>query len=169
MGTPGKVDPAVFGHPIVPAIQWPITLRPKASFHLGLAALVFVRPHVLDPVDDLAEYGYLAYTPGADPALEYTPQPPFEDARVVAWFRPPALEQEYIVQFSCTGQSGSSFTLDTGDGAPEQQAVPSTGVSQPTTEVTLSKACYPNEHEWFPFSVSSPGYWKLESCEIATV
>jgi len=171
MGTPGQASAALAaGMRPVPEIEWPIKLTPRASFHLGLAALVFASPTVLDPADDIAEYGYVTVlTPEqtGDHRHEDQYHPPYEGACVVAWFHPPTLDQDYSIEFSCTGVGGSSFTLDTGDGAPEQQAVPVTSGYTTTAGVSISRPLHPATHEWFHFTLSSGGYWKLTACEIA--
>jgi len=148
------------------SFEWPIALTPKSPFRPGVAALVFVSPHVLSPADDVADFGYLV--PWAPPIDEPPPQGlPHDGAHVVAWLRPPELKREYSVEFSCTGVPSSTFVLDQESGGQETKVV--TGGTKGNFEVPIHvpTTFHAGEADWTWFSLSASNHWKLESCEIS--
>jgi len=153
------------------SIQWPLNLTPKTPFHLGVAALVFVRPHLLSPADDDAEFGIrkVAPFPGENPALsERTHLPPDDGAEVVAWFRPPEIEREYNVDFSCQGVTGDSFVLQLSDGSSESKDVATDDYyGRGIGKLNISANVFADQHQWLSFSLSSDAYWRFVSCEIS--
>jgi hypothetical protein len=154
-----------------PAIQWPIQLTPKAPFHMGVAALVFVSPHVLSPADDVAEFGVYPLPQSQEQKEEHRPLrhgPPHEGAHVVAWLRPPELNRDYNVEFTCLGMAEGTFDLEASDGGTETVDVPGdyTLAGVTTNTVNVSSNFVPQEHKWLWFSLTSGFYWKLLSFEI---
>src|SRR5262245_42284280 len=75
---------------------------------MGRAALVFLSPHVLNPADNVAEYGWQTTEPGYGSVVH---TPPHGGACVVAWFRPPVGALKYNVNFSCEAVRGHSLVL----------------------------------------------------------
>ncbi len=154
------------GHP--PTIQWPIQLTPKTPFHVGVAALVFAGAHVLSPADDVAEFGY------PNPETQETLDdhlwfsPPYEGARLVAWFRPPELDRKYNIEFSCDGVGpGGPFILESSDGTTETvEIAPSSGAKYATTNEHMSSTFLAPEHEWRWFVLSCSTYWRFSYCEL---
>lgn len=152
----------------IPTIQWPIQLTAKASFHLGMAALVFAGPTVLSPADDLAEFGY------ANPDQESASEDgdwffaPYDGARAVAWFRPPQTGRKYNVDFACAAGWGGPFTLETSDGSSETVAVPTDFQHEAYETVTehIGSTFEAGTHDWYWFALSCPSYWRLSYCEF---
>jgi hypothetical protein len=105
--------------PIIAAsTTYPIRLPAKAPFVSGVAALVFVSPHVLDARQDHAEFGTRIHHPEAlDIDEKYEFIAPHQDRRLVAWFRATDSNQSYLVEFTCIGIG--SFTLVDGEGGSE--------------------------------------------------
>ncbi|SRR6266516_1739707 len=173
MGVPANVLQALadaaaqFGRA---SIQWPIQLTPKAPFHTGVAALVFVSPHLLSPADDVAEFGIRnpPPLPGEDLGIAMRVHlPPYDGAHVVAWLRPPELSREYNVEFNCQGVTGDTFVLEQPDGSEETAEVSNASEGVNIGKLTLSSNVQAQEHEWLRFGVTSGAYWRFVSCEIS--
>lgn len=147
-----------------PTFQWPIRLTPRTPFHAGIAALVFVSPHVISPADDLAEFGY----PVPDPAPydgNPPPQgPPHDGAHLVAWLNPPEASREYSVEFKCEGVKASTFVLDQLGGGEETKDV-AASKTEITAAVNITTTA--GGGDWVWLSLSANDYWKLFSCEIS--
>ena len=151
----------------VPKTPWPLQLTPRTSFHLGIAALVFAGPRVLSPADDVAEFG--APNPDQQGAKEGGGWffPPYEGARVVAWFRPPQANRKYNVDFECEAGSGGPFTLESSDGNTETVDVQLTSnAAYATATEHISSTFEAGNSEWRWFSLSCPTYWRLSYCEL---
>jgi hypothetical protein len=155
------------------SIQWPIQLTPKAPFHLGVAALVFLSPHLLSPADDAAEFGIRSVAPSPwedldPPALsESTHLPPYDGAQVVAWFRPLELNREYNVEFNCQGVTGHNFVLGQRDGGQETAKATDASQAGGIGLLSLSTNIQAGERDWLTFGMSSDAYWRFVSCEIS--
>ena len=156
------VQPGI--HSISP--DYPIELTPHSPYLVGRAALVFVAPHVLNPADDLAEYGWQDF----DENYGYSHNPPHEGARVVAWFRPSDATRKYNVDFSCEGQPGHSLVLALNTGDTETVQVSASGYQYPELagleKVSVGTTFGAKNHDWKWFSLSSDGHWKLLSFEV---
>lgn len=157
------------GH--TPTIQWPIKLTATMPFHIGVAALVFVSTHILDPADDVAQFGIYPLPQSDKQAADHFPElhgPPYDGAHLVAWIRPPELAREYSIVFTCTGMMESTFVLDSSDSGQETKTVP--GIPHPggsEASLEIPAALSASEHKWYWFSLSSAGFWKLSSCEVS--
>jgi hypothetical protein len=140
---------------------------------MGRAALVFVGPHVLDPGEDVAEFGWsqLVITEGGSFYQHYDPYP---DARVVAWFNSPEVGRKYSVEFLCGGLPGHSFFLHSSAGGISSVQIPgSTSEKQTLTEylteipVSVTFVHSATDKPWRWFSVSGNAHWRIRSLEIA--
>lgn len=148
-----------------PPVDSSILLTPHSPYIVGRAALVFLSPHVFNPADDFAEYGWETIEPGYG-SLVHTP--PHGGACVVAWFRPPVAPRKYNVNFSCEGLRGHSLVLLSG-GDSETINI-STDNSQipealPLAKVAAGTTFEANDLSWKWFSLSSDQHWKLLSFE----
>jgi hypothetical protein len=99
------------------AVNYPIRLTAQNPYVSGRAALVFVHPHVVSPADDIAACGEFLLVE-SEAGIDY--KPPHQDARVVAWFRPPEVERTYNIDFSIIGSPGS-YSLESSDGTETTQ------------------------------------------------
>lgn len=148
-----------------PPIDHPIQLTPHSPYVMGRAALVFLSPHVLNPADNSAEYGWETSEPAYGTLVH---NPPHGGACVVAWFRPPVAARKYNVNFSCEGVRGHSLVL-VSDGDTETINI-STDNTQIPEALPLAKAAAGTTFEakdlaWKWFSLSSDQHWKLLSFE----
>lgn len=140
----------------------PIQLSPKTPFVAGKAGLVFVSPHVVDAGKDNVIFGWL------EPNSSYgasDPHPPHQDARVVAWFRPPIVPRKYVVEFVFTGRTVEmlwessaihNFTL--------VNSLDSDSVSSPWDEggeQHLAALVEPTKKDWINFTLSATNCWRL--------
>ena len=91
-----------------PSIDYPIKLTPHSPYEMGRATLIFFGPHVLNPAENFAEYGWETIEEAYGSLVHNTPH---EGACVTAWFRPPVVNRKYNVNFSCEGLRGHSLVL----------------------------------------------------------
>lgn len=147
-------------HMIVP--DYPIKLTPQSPYVMNRAALVFVLPDILSPADNLAEYGWLAFSE-SEVGVEHIPGR--EGARVIAWFRPSEENRKYNVDFSCEGETGQSFVLALSTGDTETVHV-SGDFSAVLISELVGTTFEANNKNWRSFSLSMTGHWKLLSFEV---
>jgi hypothetical protein len=152
--------------PIIAAsTTYPIRLPAKAPFVSGVAALVFVSPHVLDASQDHAEFGTRIHHPEAldiDEKCEFIA--PHQDRRLVAWFRATDSNQSYLVEFTCIGIG--SFTLVDGEGGSEvEQPDPADRDNWGVSTARLLRT-FKGGPDWRWFSLANDSWWKLTGCEI---
>ena len=140
-------------------VQYPIRLTAQDSYVFGRAALVFINPHGLSPADDVAQFGECFAMETQDEVWDY--KPPHQDARLVAWFRPPEANGKYNIDFSILCSPGS-YSLASGDGT-ETTEITGTGLD---LSKQLSTTFYPNSNEWRSFTLSGTNYWVLRYCEL---
>jgi hypothetical protein len=137
-------------------VQYPIRLTARTPYLSGRAALVFVSPHFLSPADDAASFGIDTLDPE-----EGTYGPPYQDARIVAWFRPPEAGRKYNVDFSILVSPGSSYSLAS-DGGTETMDY---GDEVPAYKL-LSTTFFASSSDWLSFTLSGTNYWRLDYCEL---
>lgn len=88
-------------------LQFPIRLSPQTPYSVGRAALVFVSPHVIDPAENIAEFGWNSGGIAVEDAgIYYEQHPPHSDAYVVAWFKSPSVGTKFGIEFLCKGLPG---------------------------------------------------------------
>jgi hypothetical protein len=166
MSRPGGVqfDPtalsALASHLNAPhfGVQYPIRLTAQDPYLSGRAALVFVSAHGLSPADDNAHFGEWVL----DDVYGYHFVPPHDEARLVAWFRPPEVDRKYNIDFSIVASSGS-YSLASGDGT-ETTDVP--GPLSVEWDKELSTTFQAHSNDWRSFTLSGTSYWQLNYCEI---
>jgi hypothetical protein len=139
----------------------PIQLTPHAPYVMGRAALVFGSPYLLSPADDVAEFGS-GFFSGRAGWEHYGPYP---DARVVVWFKPPALGRAYSIDFTCRGQQGHSLSLVSSKGDRETNNV-CPHVESDLQETSIGTNYVPRDNDWVSFTLSSGGHWKFLSVDI---
>src|SRR5262245_48864158 len=66
-----------------PSIDYPIKLTPHSPYEMGRATLIFFGPHVLNPAENFAEYGWETIEEAYGSLVHNTPH---EGACVTAWF-----------------------------------------------------------------------------------
>ena len=154
---------------LLPApITYPIRLSAKAQFVSGVAALVFVSPHVLDASQDHAEFGLRIHHPEAsnvDDRYEFFS--PHSGARLVAWFRVTDANQKYLIEFTCVGIG--SFTLIDGEGGSEVgQPNPAGGDLWGVAGAQVART-FQGSSQWRWFSLENDNWWRVTACEIRKV
>ena len=152
--------------PIIAApTTYPIRLSAKAQFVSGVAALVFVSPHVLDASQDHAEFGIRIPHPEAlDIDEKYEFMAPHKDGRLVAWFRAADSNQSYLVEFTCIGIG--AFTLVDGEGGSEvEEPDPADRDNWGVSNARISRT-FQGGPDWRWFSLANDRWWELTACEI---
>jgi len=149
-----------------PSIDYPIKLTPHAPYVVGRAALVFAGPHILNPADNFAEYGWETIEEGYGSLVHNAPQ---EGACVIAWFRPPVAGRKFNVNFSCEGLRGHSLVLASG-GDTETINISTDNLqipeALPLAETVAGTMFEAKDLEWKWFRLSSDQHWRLLSFEV---
>jgi len=155
-------------------IQYPVHLTAKSPFAPGVAALIFAGANFLSPADDIAEFGYP--NPDHEEANEQKLwfYPPYDAARIIAWFRPPEAGRKYNLDFSAdvgphlvTIEVGP-LVLESSDGDTETVAIDPfpTNAQYPTKTQEISSTFSADTREWRWFALSCASYWRFSYCEL---
>ncbi|SRR6266545_3222084 len=149
-----------------PSIDYPIKLTPHSPYVMGRAALVFAGPHILNPADNFAEYGWETIEEVYGTLVHNTPH---EGACVMAWFRPPVAGLKYNVNFSCEGLRGHSLVLAS-EGDTETISISTDNLeipeALPLAEAAAGTTFEAKDLDWKWFSLSSDQHWRLLSFEV---
>jgi hypothetical protein len=149
-----------------PSIDYPIKLTAHSPYLMGRAALVFAGPHILNPADNFAEYGWETIEEAYGSLVHNTPH---DGACVIAWFRPPVAGRKYNVNFSCEGLRGHSLVLVSGGDtetiniSTENYEIPE---ALPLAKADAGTMFEAKDLNWKWFSLSSDQHWRLLSFEV---
>src|SRR5262245_5549587 len=146
--------------------SYPVTLSARTQFVSGVAALVFVSPHVLDASLDHAEFGLRVHHPEAEVDDQYEFTPPHPDARLVTWFRSTDPSRGYMLVVTCVGIG--SFTLVDDAGTEVVKPDPTKTDRWTVGSVKISRP-FGGSSNWCWFSLTNPAWWALTRCEILQV
>jgi len=149
-----------------PGIDYPITLTPRSPYVTGRVALVFAGPHILNPADNVAEYGWETTEPGYGTLVHNAP---YEGACVIAWVHPSVAERKYNVNFSCEALRGHSLVLASqGDTETVEISTDNTEIPEalPLVEASAGTTFEAKDLSWKWFRLSSDQHWKLRSFEV---
>jgi hypothetical protein len=123
-------------------------------------------PHILNPADNFAEYGWETIEEGYGSLVHNAPQ---EGACVIAWFRPPVAGRKFNVNFSCEGLRGHSLVLASG-GDTETINISTDNLqipeALPLAETVAGTMFEAKDLDWKWFRLSSDQHWRLLSFEV---